>query len=293
MVIADGHRGAELIKANKNHNSDLFWACCGGGGGNFGIVTSFTFKVHPISKVSIFSITWGWEDFEAAFDAWQHWAPETDERLTAEIELKSKEANQIIAQGEFVGSSSRLKKLLRPLTDTGSPTNIFINEVPYMDAVRFFDEPSGNMPAHRKRSGSFLDEPFSKEAILTMKHFLTNAPNEDSSIWHQSLGGKAGQPDPNETAFYYRDAIIAQEYNTTWKNPDEERKNIRWVEELRDALSPYTTGDYVNWPDRYIRDWPRTYYGENFKRLREVKTSYDPFNVFKFPQSIPPFIKWF
>lgn len=293
MVRASGHVDAKLIKANKKHNSDLFWACRGGGGGNFGIVTSLTFRVHPISKVSVFSITWEWEDFEAAFDAWQNWAPNTDVRLTSEIELKSKEANQIIAQGEFVGTSSKLKQLLQPLINTGSPTNVVIKEVAYIEAVQFFDEPSGNRPAYRKRSGSFLNKPFSKKAILTMKQFLENAPNEHSGIWHQSLGGEAGRIAPNKTAFYYRDAIIAQEYLATWNNPTEERQNIRWIEALRNALSSSTTGDYVNWPDRLIRDWPRAYYGENFNRLREVKTAYDPFNVFKFPQSIPPFKRWF
>ena len=69
-------------------------------------------------------------------------------------------------------------------------------------------------------------------------------------------------------------------------------RRIRWIEELRNALSKYTAGDYVNWPDRLIRDWPTAYYGENFKRLRAVKRAYNPFNLFEFPQSIPPFIKW-
>ncbi|WP_342046476.1 FAD-binding oxidoreductase [Bacillus sp. OTU530] len=292
MVIASGHRDAKLIRANRHHNSDLFWACCGGGGGNFGIVTSLIFKVHPISMVSIFSIIWEWEDFEVAFDAWQNWAPNTDGRLTSEIELKSKEANQIIAQGEFVGPSSMLKELVQPLIDAGSPTEVLVQEVPYIEAVRFFDDPSGNQPAYRKKSGSFLNKPFPMKAILTMKQFLENAPNEKSSIWHQSLRGEVGRFAPNEPAFYYRDAIIAQEYLATWSNFAEKRRNICWIEELRSALSRYATGDYVNWPDRFIRDWPTAYYGENFKRLRAVKTAYDPFNLFEFPQSIPPFMKW-
>lgn len=293
IVIPSGQRDAKLIRANKDQNSDLFWACCGGGGGNFGIVTSLTFKLHPISKVSIFSITWEWQDFEAAFDAWQNWAPHTDERLTSVIELKSKEANQIIAQGEFVGTKSLLKALIRPLTETGTPTKVFVKEVPYIEAVRFFNDTNANRPAYRKRSGSFLNNPFPAKAILTMKQFLENTPNEKSGIWQQSLGGAVGRFAPNETAFYYRDAKIAQQYIATWSNPEEERRNTRWVEELRIALSKYTTGDYVNWPDLLIRDWPTAYYGENFNRLRTVKRAYDPFNLFEFPQSIPPYISWF
>lgn len=293
MVKAKGAKGAELIKANEHDHEDLFWACRGGGGGNFGIVTSFTFKLHPISKVSVFSISWEWKDFVDAFDVWQHWAPETDERLTSEIELKSKEANEIIAQGEFVGSLLDLTQILQPLMETGSPTRIEIKEVPYIDAVHFFDEPSGNLPAYRKRSGSFVAKPLPRNAILEMKYFLANAPNKDAGIWHQSLTGAVGRVAPDETAFYYRDVIIAQEYIATWDNPREERENNRWIEQLRIALLRYTTGDYVNWPDRFIRDWPSAYYGKNLKRLRQVKTAYDPLNVFQFPQSLQPFPKWF
>ncbi|MBK3494138.1 FAD-binding oxidoreductase [Viridibacillus sp. YIM B01967] len=292
MVRASGHKGAELIKANKNENSDLFWACRGGGGGNFGIVTSLTFKLHNISNVSLFSVSWKWKDFEAAFDAWQNWAPQTDENLTTQIELKSKEAGEIISQGIFVGSASKLKKLLRPITTAGSPTSVWVKEVPYIEAVRFFDVPSGNQPALRKRSGSFIEKPFPPKAINRMKHLLANAPNRNSSIWHQSLGGTVSKITSHDTAYYYRDAIIAQEYLTTWESSEEEKQNIRWIEELRNTLSSFTTGDYVNFPDQYIKNWPIAYYGKNFNRLREVKTKYDSFNLFKFPQSIPPYNRW-
>lgn len=292
MVRASGQNGAELITANKHTNSDLFWASCGGGGGNFGIVTSLTFELHPIANVSIFSISWGWEDFEVAFDAWQHFAPHTDENLTSQIELKSKEVGEIVAQGIFVGSPSKLKKLLRPLRNAGSPTNVWIKEVPYIKAVKFFDVPSGNQPALRKRSGSFIEKTFPQRAIIQMKELLANAPNKNASIWQQSLRGAVRQVPSTSTAYYYRNALIAQEYLTTWEEPEEEQHNIRWIEQVRHTLSPYTAGDYVNFPDRYIKDWPTAYYGRNFRRLRAVKTKYDPRNVFQFPQSIPPSRKW-
>ncbi|CAM4238853.1 Berberine/berberine-like domain-containing protein [Lederbergia lenta] len=126
-----------------------------------------------------------------------------------------------------------------------------------------------------------------------MKQFLANAPNSNSSIWHQSLGGAVGRVASDDSAYYYRKAITAQEYIATWENRDEEKQNISWIEALRKELSPYTAGDYVNFPDRYIKDWPKAYYGDNFRRLREVKTKYDPFNLFYFLQSIPPYKGWF
>ncbi|MBL3614838.1 BBE domain-containing protein, partial [Bacillus sp. RHFS18] len=80
----------------------------------------------------------------------------------------------------------------------------------------------------------------------------------------------------------------AQEYITTWTSAEEERQNVRWIEGLRTSLSRETMGDYVNWPDREIRNWLQTYYGKNVHRLRQVKTKYDPENIFRFEQSIPP-----
>lgn len=187
MVVASGQDGARRIRANKQQNNDLFWASRGGGGGNFGIVTSLTFKLHAIRNVSLFSITWGWDDFEAAFDAWQKWSPYTNERLTSQMELKTKEVGEIVAQGEFIGTAAELKKLLRPLRKTGSPTSIWIKEVPYIQAVEFFDIPSGNQPALRKRSGSFIERPLPHEAIQRMKKFLAHAPNPNTTIWQQAL----------------------------------------------------------------------------------------------------------
>lgn len=160
--------------------------------------------------------------------------------------------------------------------------------MPFIEAVTFFNSPGGNQPQKMKRSGSFIEKPLSERAISTIKHFLEHAPNQNASVWQQSLGGAAGRIAPDQTAFYYRDAIIAQEYLTNWTSPEEKRQNVRWIEELRTSLSRETMGDYVNWPDIEIRNWPRTYYGENVERLRRVKTKYDPENVFRFEQSIPP-----
>ncbi|PEP48308.1 FAD-binding oxidoreductase [Bacillus pseudomycoides] len=288
MVQAVGKKGARFIRASERENADLFWACCGGGGGNFGIVTSLTFRVHPIQNVSIFSLTWEWKDFITAFQAWQNWAPYIDERLTSSIELFSKQRNKIEVKGEFVGHPSELLDLLAPVLQAGTPS-LFIEEVPYIQAVEFFN--SGNIPEKFKRSGSYVYKTIPLKGIQVLKHFLSHAPNSSASVWHQSLVGAVEDIAPSETAYFHRKAIIAQEYLTSWKCDNEEEQNIRWIKDLRNAMAPYTLGDYVNWPDIDITDWQNTYYGTNFTRLRKVKTVYDPCNVFRFPQSIPPFHK--
>lgn len=288
MIIADQKAGADLITVNRSKHSDLFWASQGGGGGNFGIVTSMMFKAVPISCVSVFSVTWGWDDFEEVFNTWQRWAPFTDNRLTSSIQFWPKEVNRIEALGQFTGTKDELKELLAPLMKAGKPASGMVKTVPFIKAAAFFNSPGGNQPQKMKRSGSFIEKPLSTRAISTLKRYLEHAPNENASVWQQSLGGAAGRIAPDQTAFYYRNAIIAQEYITTWTSAEEERQNVRWIEGLRTSLSRETMGDYVNWPDREIRNWLQTYYGENVHRLRQVKTKYDPENIFRFEQSIPP-----
>ncbi|KSU84627.1 FAD/FMN-containing dehydrogenase [Fictibacillus enclensis] len=287
IVVPCEKHGAKIICASQTKNCDLFWACCGGGGGNFGIVTAFKFKVYPVANVSIFSITWNWEDFHASYNSWQNWAPFTDSRLTSQIELFA--SGTTTASGEFLGSPKELEELIKPLLETGTPLNVMIQSIPYIEAVSFFNSPAGNLPAPFKRSGSFVYEPLPDKAIETMKQFLENAPNQQTTIWQQALGGAVKEYAPKETAFFHRKAMIAQEYNTSWTCKDQKHENICWVEGIRNALKPYTKGDYVNWPDNAIKNWPCAYYGSNYKRLRKVKTEYDPYNVFCFSQSIRPY----
>src|SRR5699024_1759958 len=175
------------VEANKMVNSDLFWACRGGGGGNFGIVTAFIFQIHPIKNVSIFQAEWNFRQLETAFDKWQHWAPFTDHRLTSPIELKAKGENTISAMGQFLGSEDELKKLIQPLVKNTFPRNVQTTTVPFDRAVDFFNAPAGNIPSYFKRSGSYIYEPLPHEGIKIMKRFLANTPNKNATIWQQAL----------------------------------------------------------------------------------------------------------
>ncbi|WP_270181362.1 FAD-binding oxidoreductase [Alkalihalobacillus sp. CinArs1] len=289
IVVPKGEKGAEIIEATKDENSDLFWACCGGGGGNFGIVTSFTFRTHPIDNVSVFKIDWEFDQLEDVFETWQNWAPFTDHKLTSTLELHAKSKNLIRSEGQFLGSKKRLIELIKPLLKDNKPRKVQVGSLPFNKAFNYFNEPSGNKPSFFKRSGSFVYKPIPERGISIMKRFLEHAPNEDAVIWQQSLGGAVSDVPPSDTAFFHRDAKIAQEYNTTWTNEEEARDNVQWVVALRKQMRRYTEGDYVNWPDETIRDWQQAYYGENVHRLRKIKTEVDPLNVFRFQQSVPPY----
>lgn len=288
MVIASGKQDAKLIHIDRKNNSDLFWASCGGGGGNFGIATSFTFKVHPISNVSIYRIAWNWNDIREVLKAWQQLAPFVDRRLTSTIQLGAKQSGTVTSMGQFVGPVTQLRRLIQPLLKAGTPIKAEILTVPFIKAVEIFSNLDPRHPHDFENTGVFVNRPLPDQAIQTICFFLQNAPNKNAGVGGMGLGGAVSQIPSRASAYFHRKAKFALQITTSWQNDREAKKNIRWAHSFRKALQPFTTGDYVNWPDLAIKNWPRSYYGDNYHRLQKIKKKYDPFNIFSFPQSIRP-----
>ncbi|WP_371367721.1 putative FAD-linked oxidoreductase YvdP [Sporomusa rhizae] len=282
MVDAEG----KIVYADQCVNSDLLWASRGGGGGNFGIVTSFVYKVHPIANVAVYTITWDWSDAKEVIKVWQDWAPFVDERLTSILELSTKKDGRISSSGEFLGPEGQLQYLLRPLITAGKPIQINVQTIPYIEAVLKFDGGSG--PHNFKNTGAFVYHCLPDEAISTLLYYMEISPNKDNSIQFQSLGGAVSKVPPTGTAYFHREAGYIMQYITQWEADTAESPNICWVETLRQSMLKYVDGTYVNWPDIFIKDWPCAYYGINYQELMRIKHKYDPENIFHFEQSIRP-----
>ncbi|EFU40733.1 FAD linked oxidase domain protein [Paenibacillus vortex V453] len=290
MVVASGRYGAKTIIANKKKNSDLFWASRGGGGGSFGIATRYTFRVRPIRTVSIYSITWKWRDLEKVFPAWQRWAPSVTNRLTSTIEVAAKQVGTIVSTGQLLGGAEELRRLIRPLLQVGTPVKVMVRTVPFIEATQFFAAGDLNLEPKFKITGAFGYKPLPPEGVRMIRDFLSKAPNKHATVWCQSLGGAGSavsRVSPTATAYPHRKAETVYELSARWRNDKEQQRNIQWVKRFRKALRPYVVGDYVNFPDLGIKNWPKSYYGVNFARLKRVKQKYDPLNVFRFAQSIP------
>ncbi len=290
MVVASGRYGAKTIIANKKKNSDLFWASRGGGGGSFGIATRYTFRVRPIRTVSIYSITWKWRDLEKVFPAWQRWAPSVTNRLTSTIEVAAKQVGTIVSTGQLLGGAEELRRLIRPLLQVGTPVKVMVRTVPFIEATQFFAAGDLNLEPKFKITGAFGYKPLPPEGVRMIRDFLSKAPNKHATVWCQSLGGAGSavsRISPTATAYPHRKAETVYELSARWRNDKEQQRNIQWVKRFRKALRPYVVGDYVNFPDLGIKNWPKSYYGVNFARLKRVKQKYDPLNVFRFAQSIP------
>ncbi len=217
---------------------------------------------------------------------WQDLAPSADDRLGSVFIASSKAAGAINLNGMFIGSEeARLRDLLRPLLELGKP-KVTIQTMPYLDAWYHFALPD-DPPHNDKFSSVWVYNSLPSEAIETVLSFLTDAPNAEANIWCLNWGGAVGRIPTDATAFFHRRARYYIEWDATWKNASEEKEAIAWIERFRVAMGPYVNGSYINVPDSSINDL-RTYYGDNLARLQEVKRKYDPENVFRFEQSIPP-----
>lgn len=282
MVNAAG----KVICADTQHNPDLFWASQGGGGGNFGIATSYRLQIYPVSDTAIFDIKWRWKDAVEVIKAWQEWASNTDLRIGAILDVNTCKNGTITSSGQFLGSQSALVSLLRPLLAAGKPVEVQIQTVPYIEAIRKFAGVSRPHPF--KNTGAFVYDRLPSAAIRIMLSFMKNAPSQQNQVEFQNLSGAVSRITPTATAYVHRPAEYNLQYIAQWTDAKEEAANIQWVDALRKALLPYTVGTYVNFSDLHIADWPQAYYGDNFDRLKVVKRQYDPRNLFRFAQSIPP-----
>lgn len=286
MVDADGH----VITTNADHNADLFWASRGGGGGNFGVCTSYRFRTHCIETVGFAEISWDLQDLEAVLRTWQDYTtPCADERFTSTLGIAAGEQSSMLMQGVFLGSVRELCHLLQPLLRAGSPQKVTIEEIPWLEAVSLISAQQPASPQPFKSVASYIYDPLPDSGIATIRHFIDRLPDSSiASILFQSVGGAVAKVPSHATAYFYRQAQSVMQPWITWTNPDAAVPGIHWVEEFRLAMLPFTHGVYVNTPDLSIKDWPEAYYGSNFERLTKVKAKYDPENVFQFPQSIPP-----
>jgi FAD/FMN-containing dehydrogenase len=286
MVDAQG----QVIIADESQHTDLYWACRGGGGGNFGIVTALKFRVEAIADVTTFNIIWKWADFAKTIDAWQRWGSEADERISSFLILRPPKADSTILLGEFVGAADELRKLLEPLASAGQPKQIAIQTMPYGDAVNYIatsEGMSGDPSSRVKGNSAFVADLFDQQAIQVLEEWMAKAPDGAVPQFY-TLGAAISRVAPHETAFLHRQSRILLTFASSWTNASDDQANIEWVEGIYQAMRPYTTGGaYVNIPDRALEDWLWAYYGDNLPRLMEVKRQYDPGNLFHFEQSIP------
>lgn len=302
LIDANG----EVVRADGRTNADLLWACRGGGGGNFGIVTAFDMRVSPISTVAVCNVTWRWDDFLSVVDAWQRWAPAAVDDLSTFLRLG---VNGVITLlGQFTPDDPRrlatFGALLKPVLDAAPPTGITLQLMPYSAAAATFagvdpTRPQWILHPHNDRqffksTSAVAKAPFPADALTLLKSKIEAAPpqtnwetNEPSMIQLLAGGGAPGRVAIDATAVPHRAAQFVVQYDAYWTDPADQQKSEDWIEGVRDAMLPFASGAYVNYVDSRLDEYLDDYYGPNLDKLTIVKRSVDPANVFAFAQSIP------
>jgi FAD/FMN-containing dehydrogenase len=301
VVLADG----SAVIANSNRNPDLYWALRGGGGGNFGIVTRFVFRTHPVGQVSTYTIEWPWADAHEVVQAWQKLAPHAPDGLFSVLNLNAVVGGRtrITSAGQFFGSADRLRELLKPLVNTGTPTRFSVSTRSYMDAQELWAGCSGtieecHLPPQGslgrstfKGKSSIANKPLSVrgiEAMIRQLEARLSVGSGSGIILLDSYGGAINRVKKDATAFVHRDALFSMQYLAYWNASAPAEPNLRWLRSFYAAMRPYVSPyAYQNYIDPELGKWGRAYYGTNLDRLISVKRRYDPKNVFRFSQSIP------
>jgi FAD/FMN-containing dehydrogenase len=293
IVVPSGARGAKAINADLTTNPDLLWALRGAGNGNFGIVTSLTYKATPLNSVSYLQATWdGLKDVQGVFDTWQRTAPVADDRLGTQLEIHKNQTLLFAVLAE--GSQAKARQMLAPILAVGKP-EVKVQTGNWGDVYAGFQIPTKEEPANWKFFSQFTTVPFPKKAISLILSFMRDAPSDDSNFFTQAFGGAVNRSPRGGTAFPHRHALFYSEPGAGWGTRGKPRSGDpitpiaqAWIAEFSQALRPYVNGAYVNVPNIGMADWETAYWGSNFDRLRKIKAKYDPRNTFQYEQSIPP-----
>ena len=217
MVDANGC----VLHASADDNSDLFWASRGGGGGNFGVCTSFRFRTHRIETVAYAEISWDLRDMEPVLRTWQDYTlPEADERLTPILTIASGLQSLLSMQGVFLGPAKELRRLLEPLLRAGSPQKVTIEEIPWLEAVARIAVTQPDFPQPFKSVGPFVNHLLPDESIATIRRFINRPPTSSVSVFFHGLGGAVAKVPREATAYFYRKALSNMSIYATWSTPD-------------------------------------------------------------------------
>ncbi|HEV8669203.1 MAG TPA: FAD-binding oxidoreductase [Candidatus Limnocylindria bacterium] len=295
VVTADGH----LVRASEQENSDLFWGLRGGGG-NFGVVTNFDYKLHPVGpEIVAGAIAWPGEDAPKVLELWRAVADSAPPELVVVAALRnappaawiSKEFHGKPIVALFVchtGSIADGEKLLAPIKTFGSPVGDVVQRRPYASQQSLLDatQPKGRRYYWKSEYLPRLEP----EMIDTAIGYARRIRSPHSAIVIFPLGGALNKLADDHSAVGNRDVAFVLNITSSWEKAEDDAANIEWARAAwRDMRRFSTGGTYVNFlTEEEGSERIKAAYGKNHARLVELKTRWDPTNLFRLNKNIAP-----
>lgn len=284
LVTADGR----FLKVSAEENDDLFWGLRGGGG-NFGVVTTLEYRVHPVGPVLGGEIVFPLDRAKETLRLYRDWSTGAPDEVRADATLLSGPEGAALAIIVcHCGSIETGEKVLRPLRQLSARVADTIAPVPYARVQNLLTEVLTPGFFHYWKSGFFRS--FSDEAIDGLVDFFAAAiPSPFAAVAIEHLGGAVGRVGQGETAFSHRRAQHSVLVLRAWRESAASQENVAWARACYGIVEPFLEqGVYVNYLGEEGEARVRAAYGANYQRLAALKRKYDPTNFFRLNQNIVP-----
>jgi FAD/FMN-containing dehydrogenase len=294
MVTADG----EHTRASATENPDLFWAIRGGGG-NFGVVTSFTFRVHPVGPEVMAGLivhdlahapTVMRQIRDLAGDAPDELSVWMVARKAPPLPFLPEEwhgREVLVVAAMYAGDMAEGEEAMAPFRALGDPIADVISPHPFAGWQQAFDPLL--TPGARNYWKSHDFDALTDELIDAIVDATWRLPTPECEIFVPQMGGAANRVAADATAYPHRDVAWVMNIHTRWQDPADDERCLAWARDVFQAMAPMATGGvYVNFMPEDETDRVRSAYGSNYDRLAEVKATWDPENVFRANMNIRP-----
>jgi len=294
IVTADNR----FIHASETENQDMFWALRGGGG-NFGIVTSFEFQLYPVGpEVLAGLVVYPLSEARTALRKYREMAPKLSDDANVWTVLRKApplpflppeiHGKEIVVFAVFhAGKPEEGLMELEPVRHFGKMVGEHVGMQPYVTWQTTFDPLLAPGARNYWKSHNFTQ--LSDETIDIAVKYLSNLPTEQCEIFFGLLGGAAGRKAANATAYCHRDANFILNVHGRWNNRSDDDRGVEWARGVFRDMAPYATGSvYVNFLTGDETDRTKAAYGPGYERLMAIKKKYDPNNLFSMNQNIRP-----
>ncbi|MDH6132648.1 FAD/FMN-containing dehydrogenase [Kitasatospora sp. MAA4] len=315
MVLADG----SIVTASAQQNPDLFWAIRGGGGGNFGVVTSYTVTPHSGDAMAFANLSFSYDSTAEVLNGLTQWMVNAPRTIGGGAYIVMADAAAGTVPTTTVSLASRgtptelTAEISRLISLTGvAPVNQQSATMTYRDLMMMVFGCGGLTQDQCHRVGATSTGQIARPSYSLERTRLFSGPTLDQTGWAQVMtafeadriagqlrnlevqmwGGAANDPQRTDTAYVHRDSLFSVAYRTTINDPAADSTASRavartWVDASFATIDPYSNGEtYQNWMDPALTDWKSSYYAENYPRLAQIKSSYDPYRFFRFAQGI-------